>query len=130
MEPDSMTEGIRASLAILAAALAVAVWYLLVAMPLWLVPSSLLTVIVAAVLLIVARRPFGFSLAQFAMFCGFLIAVAFVVGDPEGPEPWPHDTVISPYIALVALCLVYVACVVVLRREKADLINRHTPSGR
>ena len=118
---SSMNVSTRASIGILIAALIGTLWFLVQVMPHWQVPSVLATLIAISTGLVIARKPIGFSLAQFGLFCLFLLGVVYVIGDPEGLDPWPRYTAVSPYMALVAICLIFLACVTVLRKANADM---------
>ncbi|UHQ19724.1 hypothetical protein LVB87_00705 [Lysobacter sp. KIS68-7] len=119
-----MTTTLRASFGILVAATICSVWLLVDAVPHWQVPAVLVAITGVSTALVIAGKPIGFSFAQIGLFLLLLIGVVHVIGDPEGldgPNPWPAYTTISPYTALIALCLIFLACVVVLRMAKAEM---------
>jgi len=121
-----MTTTLRASIGILIAASICSPWFLVDAMPHWHVPALLTAITGVSTALVIAGKPVGFSLAQVGLFLLFLIGVVYVIGDPEGPEgpkPWPAYTALSPYAALIAVCLVFLACAVVLQKAAAEMKN-------
>ena len=119
-----MTTTLRASIGILVAASICSVWFLVDAMPNWHVPALLIAITGVSTALVLAGKPIGFSLAQVGLFLLFLIGVVYVIGDPEGPEgptSWPAYTAFSPYAALIAVCLIFLACAVVLQKAAAEM---------
>jgi hypothetical protein len=114
-----MTVASRTSIAILSTASAAAASYLYLSVPQWQLPTLLFALAFSALVLVLANKPAGYFLGQLGLFLMFLVAILFVIGDYETPEPRPAT--FYRYLALGTICVLFVFAVGILRKARNEI---------
>jgi hypothetical protein len=95
---------------------------LLFVAPAWPVPAIMAVVFGTSLALLGLRRPVGYSVGQLGLFLAFLIGIANSIGDWEVPEY--VEPVLSPYLQVAIVCLLFLGCAMMIRRAQAKLQQR------
>jgi hypothetical protein len=114
-----MTVAKRFSIAILSVVSAAAASYLYLSLPQWQLPALLFALVFSALLLVLAKRPAGYSLGQLGLLLIFLVALLITIGDYETSDPRPAT--FYRYLALGTICVAFVFAVMILRKARAEI---------
>jgi hypothetical protein len=116
-----MTIAGRTSAAILSIASIAAAWYIFLSLPNWQFQTLIFSLTSTSLLLVLARKPVGYSVGQLGLFLMLLVSVARIIGDYETPDPQPLTT--SPYLVLGILCAAFIAIAGVLRKAQIEMVK-------
>ena len=122
-----MTVAGRTSAAILSIASIAAAWYIFLSLPDWKLPTLLFVLTSSSLVLVLTRKPFGYSVGQLGLFLMLLVSIAYIIGDYETPDPRPLTS--SPYLVLGILCAAFIAIAGVLRKAQVEMVKSNGSSA-
>jgi uncharacterized membrane protein len=116
-----MTIASRISIAVLSLACAATSAYAYLSLPNWQVPILLFALALLALVLVLAKRPIGYSIGQLCLFLMLIVAILFIIGDFEAPNPQPLTR--YPYLFLGLFCAAFIAIAAVLRKAQTEMVG-------